>query len=122
MKIMIISLGGSLIIPKQTDYKFLSKFKLILEKNYKNYNFVVVCGGGIIARKYISILKKQNKNIKQQSLAGIRATRMNARLLMQIFGKEANQTLPKSMKQVKDNLSKNSVVFCGALRYPKNET
>jgi len=121
-KVIVLSLGGSLIVPKKIDYKFLSNFKSILEKNYNNYKFVIVCGGGKIARKYISILKKQNKSIEQQSLAGIRATRMNAKLLMQIFGKKSNQTLPKSMKQVKNNLAKNSVVFCGALRYAPNET
>ncbi|OIO81057.1 hypothetical protein AUJ84_01805 [Candidatus Pacearchaeota archaeon CG1_02_32_132] len=121
-KKIVLSLGGSIIIPKEVDYKFLNKFKETLRKNYGKYQFVVVCGGGIIARKYITALKKQGKSLKEQSLAGIRATRMNALFMTQFFGKEANETLPKDMKEVRSNLKQNKVVFCGALRYADNET
>lgn len=122
MKKIVLSLGGSVIIPKEVDYKFLNKFKETLRKNYAKYQFVVVCGGGIIARKYIRALKKQGRSLKEQSLAGIRATRMNALFMTQFFGKEANETLPKNMKEVRNNLKQNKVVFCGALRYADNET
>lgn len=121
-KPIVMSLGGSLIVPDKVDPIFLEKFKKTLRKNYGKYKFIVVCGGGSIARKYIKLLEKQGKSRKEISLAGIRATRMNAKLLTQIFGKEANENIPKSMKEVKDNIKKNKVVFCGALRYAKNET
>ena len=119
---MVISLGGSLIIPNEIDYLFLEKFKKVMRKNYKNYKFVIVCGGGIIARKYISALEKEGKSHREISMAGIRATRMNAKFMMQFFGKEANGTLPKSMKEIKNILAKNKIVFCGALRYAEKET
>ena len=86
-EIIVLSLGGSLIIPKEIDYKFLKSFRKVLKKNYKNYKFVIVCGGGFIARQYINALKKQGKNEKELSLAGIRGTRMNALFVMQFFGK-----------------------------------
>lgn len=120
--IIVISLGGSLIVPNKIDTKFLKKFKDTLQKHYKNHKFVVVCGGGTIARKYIAGLKAENKSKKELSLAGIRATRMNAKFMMQLFGKEANDELPKNMKQVKDALPKNKVVFCGALRFASDST
>lgn len=121
-KTIVISLGGSLIVPKEMDIRFLKRFKKVLQKNYKNYKFVVVCGGGTIARKYISALKSAGKSKKILSEAGIRATRENARFMINFFGKESNDTLPMNMEQVKANLSKNSVVFCGALRFTKNST
>ena len=121
-KVIVISLGGSLIVPKEIDYSFLKNFKKTMQKNYRKYRFVVVCGGGSIAREYISILKAQGKSIKEQALAGIRATRMNASFLIQLFGNEVDSELPKSSKEVKFNLMKNNIVFCGALRYGKNET
>jgi len=122
-RVVVISLGGSLIVPEKPNFKFLEKFKKELRKNYKKFKFVVVCGGGSIARKYISILKHDKKSSKEEALAGIRATRMNALLLMQLFGKkEANDSLPMNMKQVKSNLKKNNVVFCGALRYAEKAT
>jgi len=123
MKIMVISLGGSLIVPDKIDYKFLENFKHTLRKHYRKYKFVVVCGGGTIARKYISILRVDKQSEKQLSLAGILATRMNARIMMQFFGKnDANDSLPMNMKEVKDNLEKNNVIICGALRFKPHST
>lgn len=121
-KKIVISLGGSLIVPKEIDYIFLKKFRSLIRKNYSKYKFIVVCGGGSVARKYITALKKEGKNQKEISLAGIRVTRMNARFMMQFFGKEANENLPRSMKEVENLLSKNKIVFCGALRYSSKET
>ncbi len=121
-KTIVMSLGGSLIVPEKINPKWLEQFKSVLEKNHNKYKFAVVCGGGFIAREYISILEKEHKNKKQQSLAGIRATRANAQLMIQLFGKQANDKLPLTMKQVKDLLGKNEVVFCGALRYAPNQT
>ena len=122
MKTIVISLGGSLIIPNSIDFKFLEGFKKIIRKNYNKYKFVIVCGGGSIARKYIEALKEEHKNEKELALAGIRATKMNALFMMQFFGKEANNTAPRDMEEVKSLLKKNKVVFCGALRYAPNET
>jgi len=122
MKKMVISLGGSLIIPDKINYQFLEKFKKVLRKHYKTHKFVVVCGGGSIARKYIQALKAENKGKKELSQAGMRATRMNALFITQFFGKEANSALPKDMKEVSRMLEKNNVVFCGALRYASQET
>jgi uridylate kinase len=123
MKTMVLSLGGSLIIPNKPNFKFLDQFKKTLQSNFKKYKFVIVTGGGTLARKYITVLKKQHKSKKELSIAGIMATRTNARFIMQLFGnKLANDSLPKSMKQVKFALRKNKVVICGALRYTKDST
>ena len=112
-----------MIIPDTPNYAFLKKFKSTLKKYYSKYKFVIVTGGGVIARKYITKLKKDKKPSRELSKAGIMATRMNARFLMQLFGKkEANDTLPKDMKQIKSALAKNNIVICGALRYTPNST
>lgn len=121
-KVIVLSLGGSLIMPEKIDFSFLEKFKKTLRAHYKTHKFIVVCGGGTIARKYISILQKGKRPKIELSKAGIRATRMNAQLMMQLFGKEANDALPLNMKEISPYLAKNSVVFCGALRFRKDST
>jgi uridylate kinase len=123
-KIIVISLGGSLIIPNQINYKFLNDFKKTLEKNKKNYKFVIVCGGGKTARNYINGLEdiKIKKKEYFQSLLGISATRLNARFITYFFEKDANKGIPKDMNEVKNLLKKSNYVFCGALRYYKKET
>jgi len=121
-KVVVISLGGSLIVPEKMDAEFLERFKHLLRRYYDTHKFVIVCGGGTIARKYISVLKLDHKSRRQLSMAGIRATRMNAQFMMQFFGKEANDKLPLDMEDVKDNLRKNHIIICGALRFAENST
>jgi len=123
-KVIVLSLGGSLIVPDQIDTKFLKKFKNTLLKNTKKHKFVVVCGGGSVARKYISGLQSENLSKKRfhQGLLGIASTRLNARFMTYFFGNDANKGIPHDMKQVKDMLIIYDVVFCGALRYAKDET
>lgn len=121
-KVLVISLGGSMIVPEEMDYHFLEEFKRVLRKHYQKCKFVVVCGGGTVARKYISVLAKEGKSSRELAEAGIRATRMNALFMTQLFGEDANESLPLNMGEVKDKLPKNNVVFCGALRYEKHST
>ena len=122
MKKIVISLGGSLIVPDKIDFKFLENLKKTIREHYSTHKFIVVCGGGSIARKYIEALKKEGKSKYELSQAGIRVTRMNAIFMTQFFGKEANDALPKDMREVKNNILKNSVVICGALRFSENST
>ncbi len=121
-KVVVISLGGSLIVPDKIDYKFLRKFRHVIKKNLNKYKFIVVCGGGSIARKYISALKETGKSEHLQSMMGIAITRLNARFLTYFFGKDANEGIPHDMKQIDNLLKKNDAVFCGALRYHEKET
>jgi len=123
-KVVILSLGGSLIIPDKIDYEFLEDFKKVLYKNKRKYKFVVICGGGKTARNYINGLEKQEMSKKEyfQSLLGIAATRFNARFMTYFFGKDANQGIPRDMKHVKGLLRTNDFVFCGALRYASDQT
>ena len=121
-KVIVLSLGGSLIIPDEIDTEFIKNFKKVILKNTKKYKFVIVCGGGSIARKYISALEELEINEKLQGFSGISATRMNARFMTYFFGRDANKGVPHDMKDIKNLLKIYDVVFCGALRYAKNET
>ncbi|MFA7707618.1 MAG: UMP kinase [Candidatus Pacearchaeota archaeon] len=125
-RVVILSLGGSLIIPNQINYSFLKEFKKVLEKNRKKYKFVIVCGGGKTARNYITGLEPENIKPKDkeyfQSLLGIASTRLNARFMTYFFGEDANEGIPHNMKEVEGMLRFNDFVFCGALRYAKEET
>lgn len=124
-EVIVISLGGSLIIPDKINASFLEKFKKVLFKNKKKYRFVVVCGGGNTARNYINglpYIKNPTKREFFQSLLGIASTRLNARFMTYFFGEEANEGIPHDMEEVKNLLRKNFVVFCGALRYAEKQT
>jgi len=123
-KVIVLSLGGSMIIPKDINVKFLREFKKVLLRNTRKFKFVVVCGGGSTAREYIKGLEKEDlpKKTFFQGLLGIASTRLNARFMTYFFNEDANQGIPHDMKEVKNLLRIYNVVFCGALRYAKKET
>ncbi len=62
-KVVVISLGGSLIVPNKINIEFLNEFKKVLLKNIKKYKFALVCGGGKQQEPIFKDLnnKKQNK-------------------------------------------------------------
>jgi len=121
-KVIVLSLGGSLIIPDKVNVKFLKEFRKVILKNTKKYKFIIVCGGGSIARKYISALESQRADTKLQSLAGIGATRMNARFMSYFFNIKPERGIPHKMRDIKKYLKNQEVVFCGALEYKPNQT
>ena len=121
-KIIVMSLGGSLIVPDEINTPLLNKFKQVIKKNLNKYKFVIVCGGGSIARKYIKALREQGKSEYLQSMSGIAVTRMNARFMTYFFGKDANQGIPHDMKHIASLLRRRKIVFCGALRYKPDNT
>lgn len=121
MEKVVLSLGGSLIVPDKIDYDFLKRFKKVILKN-KNKKFIIVVGGGSTARKYINALAKGGVSVRIKSIMGVGITRLNAKFLAYFFGDVANKTLPSSLKDVKNLANKNRVVIAGALRFEENNT
>ncbi|MFC1682042.1 UMP kinase [Nanoarchaeota archaeon] len=119
-EVIVLSLGGSQIIPDKVNVKFLKEFKKIIKLNSNKYKFVIVCGGGSVARKYIAGL--QDKSYEVQSTAGIAATRMNAKFMSCFFDKSTDYKIPTEIKQIKKQLRKNQIVFCGALGFKPRQT
>jgi uridylate kinase len=121
-KIWVVSLGGSKIIPEELDLNFIQEFRRIIMHHTKDSKFVIVCGGGSVARKYIGALKSDKKSDYMQSLAGISVTRLNARVMSYFFGEDPEKGIPHDMKHVEAILQKNDFVFCGGLRYAPDQT
>jgi uridylate kinase len=84
---VVISLGGSIIVPNEIDYKFLSQFKSFIEKQVNaGVKFLIICGGGATGKRYIEAAK-QVVDVTNEDLdwLGIHTTRLNAHLLRTIF-------------------------------------
>jgi len=97
---IIISLGGSLIVPDQIDIHFLKEFKaLILSHVAKGKRFVIITGGGKINNRYNAAAKEiSNPSDVDLDWIGIASLKLNAELLRVIFSEHAHET-------VIDNLS-----------------
>ncbi len=96
--LIIISLGGSLIVPNQIDWNFLKNFrKLILKYTRKGKKFVIVTGGGNTARQYQQAANKITRLTRDdQDWIGIHSTRLNAHLIKTIFRRIAHPRINKN--------------------------
>lgn len=103
--ITVISLGGSLIVPRHIDWQFLKKFRqLIITEIKKGNRFAIITGGGYTTREYIQAIKKVVRTTKDdQDWLGIHATRLNAHLIKTIFRKYAHPRINKNPR-TKENL------------------
>ena len=93
MKTVVLSLGGSLIVPSTPDTAFLKQFRdLILEFTREN-RAIIVCGGGMLARRYNSAQHEMGiTKTEEKDWVGIMATRINAELVRTMFGEDAYKT------------------------------
>jgi uridylate kinase len=84
---IVVSVGGSLIVPNSIDSSFLSHLKnLIAEKVGKGFAFCIICGGGKTARRYQDAANAVTAlSPADTDWIGIHATRLNAQLLRNIF-------------------------------------
>lgn len=84
---IVVSVGGSLIVPDGIDTDFLKRFKaLMLEKIEKGFSFSIITGGGKTARRYQDAAQAVTQLSPQDiDWIGIHATRLNAQLLRNIF-------------------------------------
>ncbi len=91
---IVISVGGSLIVPNGgIDTNFLIKLnRLIREEVAKGKRFLLVAGGGKIARHYRDAGRAVIGNVTDEDLdwLSIHTTRLNAHLLRTIFQDIAN--------------------------------
>lgn len=102
-KTIIVALGGSIIHPAKIDVSFLKSFrKFVLRWAGRGKKFVIVAGGGSVARDYQkaadAVVKLSNDD---KDWIGIHATRLNAHLLRTIFRKEAYPAVIDSRSKVK---------------------
>ena len=95
---IVVSVGGSLIVPDGIDVDFLSRFKtLILEKVQHGFTFSIIAGGGKTARRYQDAANAVTELSRQDlDWIGIHSTRLNAQLLRNIFVGYAHQQVVKN--------------------------
>ena len=123
-KTIVISLGGSLIVPNEIDWEFIKEFKELIEEQIaRGLRFVIVTGGGKIARKYIEAGSKiEGVDNEDKDWLGIHATRMNAHFMRTIFKKYAHPTINKNPYDLESFLKAKEAVLVAAGYRPGNST
>lgn len=113
-KWIVISLGGSLIVPEGINTTFISEFKKVILRQVKlGKRFIIVCGGGKIARDYQKAYKRIIRNADDDVLdwIGINATRLNAEFMTSIFGDMAYEGIISDPNE--EIITKKPIIFAG---------
>jgi len=113
-EIVVLSLGGSMINGKEGfSIEFLKDFKKLILKNIKKgRKFIIVCGGGRVAREYQEAAKASGLSSNRDlDWIGIFGTHCNANFMKTLFGKLSHSELVKSEN---DKISwKSKILFSG---------
>lgn len=123
-KIVIFSLGGSLIFKNDSgeiNIDFLKKFKKFILNflRKEDYFFIIVVGGGFLAKSIIQAAKKLNKNLTFQDFdnLGIKTTELNALFFKTVF-KDLSyfKILNKPIKDLKNIVLNKKILFVYGLK------
>lgn len=114
---IIISLGGSLLVPESIDRTFVANFKQFVLNHIKlGYRFILVTGGGKTCRHYIEAAASVTKiTDEDKDWLGIHATRLNAHLVRTIFREYAHPRINTNPHDLEDfyNITEPVMVAAG---------
>ncbi len=111
---VVVSVGGSLIVPDEIDTRFLSNFRELIKRKISNgLSFFIITGGGKMARRYQDAANEIRGDLEREDLdwLGIHSTRLNAHLMRALFQEEAQARIVKNPTR---RVGGNSSVVIGA--------
>ncbi|MHC1708955.1 MAG: UMP kinase [Methanomassiliicoccales archaeon] len=110
---VVVSLGGSVIVPDDNDDAFLKRFSEMISSLCDRYQIYLVCGGGKIARYYIKV--GRNLGLPESDLdeMGILSTRINAALVAYSLGETSVGKVPTDILEAHRLEKRGKVVVMG---------
>ncbi|MDB5204441.1 MAG: uridylate kinase [Candidatus Taylorbacteria bacterium] len=113
-EVIVVSVGGSLIVPEEIEINFLSALKdLIIRETKKGKRFIIITGGGKVARQYQHAANLLGSSETDADWIGIASTRLNGELVRSIFGKMAYDKVIDSVAALPTKSKQPVVIACG---------
>ncbi len=116
---IILSVGGSLIVPDQIDTTFLTNLRNLVEHQIASYGrrFIIIAGGGKTARRYQDAAAAVTElDPEDLDWMGIHATRLNGHLLRTIFRDVAHPVMITNPDEIVDVPKDTSLVIAAGYR------
>jgi uridylate kinase len=114
MKTVVISLGGSILIPTLEKNK-IKEYVPVLEEIAAHHRLFVVVGGGGEARRYITVSRNLGIDEGTSDEIGILITRLNANLLIAALGETAYPKVAESHAEAKKFAESKKIVVMGGI-------
>ena len=116
---IVMSVGGSLIVPGQIDTVFLASLKAFIDTQttIAGRRFIIIAGGGRTARNYqdaaAAVCELSSEDLDWM---GIHATRLNGHLLRTIFRDSAHRVMITNPDEILDVPKHEKVVIAAGYR------
>mgnify|MGYP001256758949 CR=1 FL=1 len=114
MKTIVISLGGSILIPALEKNK-IKEYIPVLNEIAAHHRLFVVVGGGGEARRYITVARNLGIDEGTSDEIGILITRLNANLLIAALGEQAYPKVAESHAEAKKFAESGKIVVMGGI-------
>ncbi|MCD5381531.1 MAG: UMP kinase [Candidatus Pacebacteria bacterium] len=115
---IVMSVGGSLIVPNQIDTVFLKTLKEFIDTETANgRRFIIIAGGGKTARRYQDAAADVT-DLTSDDLdwMGIHATRLNGHLLRTIFRDSAHRVMVTNPDDILDVPKEEKIIIASGYR------
>ncbi|MEM9336947.1 MAG: UMP kinase [Patescibacteria group bacterium] len=116
---IVMSVGGSLIVPDQIDTTFLTHLKDLIIDETTNHGrrFIIIAGGGRTARRYINAAKEVSElTSDDMDWLGIHSTQLNGHLLRTVFRDHAYRVMVTNPDDVLDVPAEEKLVIAAGYR------
>jgi uridylate kinase len=116
MEKVVVSLGGSILVPGDEDATYLRELAMLLREACVKVRVFAVTGGGRVARYYIETGRVLGIPESTLDEMGIAATRLNARLLGAALRGVANQEPARTYAEATRLARRYRIVVMGGTR------
>ena len=116
MEKVVVSVGGSVLVPDEDDAHFLRDLAALLRSASREVRLFAVTGGGRVARYYIETGRELGIPERRLDELGIDVTRMNARLLGAALKGRANREPATSYAEAARLSRRHAVVIMAGTR------
>ena len=113
METVVISIGGSILVPDQDDNTYIKELASMLNELSESFRIFVVVGGGRIARYYIKLARSLGADESYLDDVGIEVTRLNARMLICALGDSAYHLPAKTFDEALSASKGHKIVVMG---------
>ena len=114
MKKIVISLGGSVLVPSLESYN-ISRYVSVLKRLAGKCRIFIVVGGGGEARRYIQVARELGVGEATADELGIMVTRLNARLLVAGLGDTAYPRVAENYTEAREFAETGKIVVMGGI-------
>ena len=116
MEKVVVSLGGSVLVPGEDDARYLADLSAVLRRVSTQVRLFAVTGGGRVARYYIETGRALGISERRLDELGIGITRMNARLLAAALKGRANPEPARTYTEAARLARRHAVILMAGTR------